>query len=133
MQCFWPGEITPVSSSSSLLLARESFFKLVIWMFLRWWRLFLQFIPLPVAQLIPFKSSDAILVWFKLNVILGNDANPNSLLKDMFKFCRLYNSPNTPLSAFRDLQCNISRKHYSVRESKDDSVRALMSFREISR
>ena len=90
-------------------------------------------VPIPVAQFIPLNSSDAILVWFRLNVILGNDANPNSLLYDMFKYCRLYNSPNTLLSTSRNLKCDISRKRSFVKRTKGYPVRALNLFHEKSR
>ena len=98
-------------------------------MFLRCVRLII--VPIPVAQLILFKSSDAILVCFRLNVILSNDTNPNSVLYYIFKSCRLKYSPNTPFSTSRNLQCNISRYLNSVKAAKDDRLCALNLFHEL--
>ena len=89
--------------------------------------------PIPVAQLILFKSSDAILVCFRLNVILSNDTNPNSVLYYIFKSCRFNYSPNTPFSTSRNFQCDISRYLNSVKAAKDDPLSALNLFHEKSR
>ena len=98
-------------------------------MFLRCVRLII--VPIPVAQLILFKSSDAILVCFRLNVILSNDTNPNSVLYYIFKSCRLNYSPNTPFFTSRNLQCDISRYLNSVKAAKDDRLSAMNLFREL--